>query len=75
MTIQLLDILEQVRESHADLALASWDTVRAFDSISRVLAMISLHRIGVPVKDCEDIINIDEGGSVFVKCPHSTKVW
>ena len=75
MTIQLLDIMEQIRESQTDLALASWDTVRAFDSISRVLAMISLHRVGVPVKDCEDMINIDEDGAVFVKCPHSTKVW
>ena len=75
MTVQLLDILEHARESHSDLALASWDIVRAFDSISRVLAMVSLHRIGVPVSDCEDIINIDEGGQVFVKCPHSTKVW
>ena len=75
LTIQLIDVLEQVRESASALALASWDTIRAFDSISRMLAMLGLLRMGVPVADCEDIINIDEGGSVFVKCPHSTKIW
>ena len=75
MTVQLLDISEQVGESSCDLGLASRDTIKSFDSISRVLAMLSLHRAGVPIADCEDIINIDEGGKVFVKCPHSTKVW
>ena len=75
LTMQLINVLEQVRESASTLALASWDTIRAFDSISRMLAMLGLLRMGVPVADCEDIINIDEGGSVFVKCPHSTKIW
>ena len=72
-SLQLIDVFEECEEAAADLGLSSWDTVKAFDSISRALAKISLYRMGVPKEVCEDIIDIDEGGSTFIRCPLARK--
>ena len=74
-SLQLIDVFEECEEAAADLGLSSWDTVKAFDSISRALAKISLYRMGVPKEVCEDIIDIDEGGSTFIRCPLARKIW
>ena len=58
-----------------DLGLSSWETVKAFDSISRALAKISLYRMEVPKEVCEDIIDIDERGSTFIRCQLARKIW
>ena len=74
-SLQLIDVFEECEEAAADLGLSSWNTVKVFDSISRALAKISLYRMGVPKEVCEDIIDIDEGGSTFIPCPLARKIW
>ena len=74
-TAQLIDVFEECLESNTDLGLSSWDTVRAFDSLSRSMAKMSLYRMGVPQEVCEDIIDIDQGGFTFVRCPQARRVW
>ena len=73
-TAQLIDVFEECLESNTDLGLSSWDTVRAFDSLSRQMAKMSLYRMGVPKEICEDIIDIDQGGFTFVRCPQARRV-
>ena len=39
------------------------------------MAKMSLYRMGVPADICEDIIDIDQGGFTFVRCPQARRVW
>ena len=74
-TVQLINILEEAKESATKVAASSFDYKHAFDSLARIISMLSFYRIGIPKEVCEDMIMIDEGASTYVKAGYSKDYW
>ena len=75
ITVQLINVFEEAEESATIIAASSFDYKKAFDSLARMISMLSLYRGGVPKDACEDMILIDEGAFTYIKTGHSKDHW
>ena len=64
-TLQLINALEQARESCAQIFLSSWDMKRAFDSVAKNVLAASWIRLGVPHDIAMWLTNLDTNGKTF----------
>ena len=72
-----IDSIEAAREASQHLHRSSWNKSKAFDSVSKNLMRIALHRHGVPLDIYQYIINmdVDVDGPTVVRTPHSAAEW
>ena len=66
---QLLNCLEAARDFATNLYISSFDMKQAFDSVCRKFLLWCLIRLSIPKELAEQLINLDVGGLIFVKCP------
>ena len=67
--LQVINGLEEAQECATNILASSRDMTRAFDSLSRNAARLTLYRLGVPVKVCEILIGLDAEGKTVVRTP------
>jgi len=67
--IQLINLLENAKESATPVFLSSWDIKKAFDSPSFNVLKLAWARLGVPWQVAEYLVSLDEGDSTVIKSP------
>ena len=74
-TIQLINALEEARESCTELFISSWDLKRAFDSVAKNILIASWVRLGVPLDIAEWLVHMDTDGNTVIRTPLAKHVW
>ena len=74
-TILLINALESARELMVEIVVSSWDKKRAFDSVSKNLAKISLIRLGVPRVMADYIVDHDLDGVTVIRSAYTKSIF
>ena len=74
-SLQHINAVEEALELGSELQRSSWDFQRAFDTLSRIVKIISWIRSGLPIEYAEYMVGMDSQGINVVRSPLALAAW
>ena len=74
-SLQHINAVEEALELGSELQRSSWDFQRAFDTLSRIVKIISWIRSGLPIEYAEYMVGMDTPGINVVRSPLALETW